>query len=61
MNNDYTLSSNFGLTAFFTHLRFRDYYDSLSDELKAAVNEHESEIHSLEELHRFVERYEKLK
>lgn len=61
MFDDYSQSSNFGLAAFYTDLHFQDYYASLPEEIQAAVNEHENEIHSLHELRQFARRYQKLR
>ncbi len=61
MFEDYSQSNTFGLAALFTDLRFHDYYSSLPEEIQAAVNAHENEIHSLQELRQFAEHYQKLR
>ncbi|MCI9626463.1 MAG: hypothetical protein HFI90_06745 [Clostridia bacterium] len=61
MFDDFSQSSNFGLAALYTDLQFHDYYDSLSEEIQAAVNEHENEIHSLHDLKQFAQHYRKLR
>ncbi len=59
MYEDDTL--NMGIPWIFGYFNSRDYYDSLSDEVKQAINEHADEIHSEEELHAYAEYMSKKK
>ena len=46
--------------AFIPRKNYFDYFSDLPEDIKEAINEHEDEFHSVEELHRFIER-QKLK